>query len=141
QAERTGWEGRRAGFPLPGARLSFSLERHFGRGADGAGEARDDVEHALARAPFDVVLEPVPAEVPRAAARVEARARVGEALCETDRRLRRIRVVAVERLDDATRAVRVVERELVEHAGAQHRDVLAVRTRGRCDCGEVEQRA
>ena len=42
---------------------------------------------------------------------------------------------------DPARAVRVVERELAEHARAEHRDVLPMRTRRRGDRVEVEQRA
>ena len=42
---------------------------------------------------------------------------------------------------DAACAVRVVERELAEHAGAEHRDVLPALARGRGDRVEVEQRA
>src|SRR5581483_11061554 len=46
---------------------SSSLRRDLGRGADEAAEAGNDVERVLACAPVDVRLEPVPAQVPRAA--------------------------------------------------------------------------
>ena len=49
--------------------------------------------------------------------------------------------LAADRLHDPAGAVRVVERELAEHAGAEHRDVLpALARRGR-DRVEVEERA
>src|SRR5579859_5995415 len=127
------------GLPLPEAHSS--LEGHFGGGADAADEAWGDVEHALLRAPLDVVLEPVPPEVPRTPARAEAGERIREAPRDADRRVRRIGVVALERLGDASGAVRIVERELVEHTGAQHGDILAVCARSGSDRGEIEQRA
>ena len=60
---------------------------------------------------------------------------------EPDRRRRRVRAIAAERLGDPARAVRVVERELAEHARAEHGDVVPVRARRSRDRVEVEQRA
>ena len=78
----------------------------------------------------------------RATARAEAFERVREAVGEADRGAApsRSRSPPIASRDPAG-AVRVVERELAEHAGAQHRDVLpALARRGR-DRVEVEERA
>ncbi len=75
-----------------------------------------------------------------AATRAEAVERAVEALGEADRRLGRVLRISAERPGDPAGAVRVVERELAEHAGAEHRDVLpACACRGR-DGLEVQQR-
>ena len=54
---------------------------------------------------------------------------------------RGVRGLAAERLGDPAGAVGVVERELAEHAGAEHRDVLPALARRRRDRVEVEERA
>ena len=85
-----------AGSRLP---LLF-LDRDRRRRPDRADVARRDVERVLARAPVDVRLEAVVAEVPGAAARAEAVARIRERPGEPDRRRRRVGAVAAERLGD-----------------------------------------
>ena len=50
-------------------------------------------------------------------------------------------VLAAERVTIRPGAVRVVERELAEHARAQHRDVLPALARGRRDRAEIQQRS
>src|SRR5438874_1156256 len=72
------------------------LERDLGRRPDRADEARHDVERALPRAPLDVVLEPVLAEVARALARSQPGDRVREARREPRRGGGGVRVVAAE---------------------------------------------
>src|SRR5438067_4874886 len=99
-------------------------QRDLNRGALPRDDARDDVEHALPRAPGDVLVQTRVAEVGRALARAQALLVRAERLREPDRRRRGIRRLAAERLSDPPRAVGVVERELPLHAGAEDGDVL-----------------
>src|SRR5207248_10608269 len=89
-------ELRRVGsFPV-GPPVASVSERDLRRGADRAHEVRHDVEHALARAPLDVRIEAVPAEIAGAPARAETVERRREAVRETDRDGRGIRASAAE---------------------------------------------
>ena len=82
----------------------------------------------------------MPPQVRGAAAGAKPFDRVREALREPDRGARRVLRLAAERLGDAPGAVRVVERELPEHAGTEHRDVLPALARSGRDSVDVEER-
>ena len=110
--------------------------------ADHAGEARNDVEHALTGAPGDVGVEAARVEVARALRSAEAVLVRREAPRKPHRRRRRVRRPAAERRRHAARDVGVVHRELALHACAQHGDVFRPRlSSGANDGVEIEQRA
>src|SRR6266542_575488 len=133
--ESASGKARQPPSPIPGRPLLprgvalLRSEPDLGRRADRSAVAGHDGEGVLACAPVDVGREAVAPQVPGASPGAERFARVGVALGEADRCSSGIGPVAAERLRDATRAVRVVEGELAEDAGTQHRDVLSVRTR------------
>ncbi len=83
----------------------------------------------------------MPAQVRGAAAPAQPVERLREVVREQHRGAGRVRRLAAERLGDPARAVRVVEGELAEHAGAEHCDVHPALARGRGDRVEIEQRA
>src|SRR5216684_1391189 len=70
-SQRDERDGDRGSHARSVAGLALFLERDFRRCPDRAHEARHDVEHALSRAPLEVGLEAVAAEVARAPARAE----------------------------------------------------------------------
>src|SRR5262249_372056 len=94
----------------------------------------------LLRAPLDVGLEAVPAQVRCAPARAEPFESVREAACEQERGAGRVLRLAAERLGEAAGAGGVVEGELAQPACAEDRDGLPALARRRRDSVEVEER-